>query len=227
MEILPYAVLGGLLGLDVVSFPQAMVSRPVVAATIAGAFAGSALHGLLLGAIVELFALEMLAVGASRYPEWGSASVVGGGIIGAGAVDHPLAPMLAASVAATLVMAWIGGWSMYGLRKLNGIAARRALPSLERGDASTVSRLQLTGLTTDLVRGALLAGIGIAILAPFAARVADAGGVSTTVYLVTVWGLALAAAVSAFWNIIRGSTGAAWWLLGGLGAGVLLLLVSR
>jgi PTS system mannose-specific IIC component len=224
MEILPYAVLGGLLGLDVVSFPQAMLSRPVVAATIAGAFAGSALHGLLLGAIVELFALEMLAVGASRYPEWGSASVVGGGIFAAGAVEHPLAPMLAISVAATLLVAWVGGWSMYGLRKLNGVRARRALPALERGDEYAVSRLQLTSLTMDLLRGVMLAGLGIAALAPFAARVAEAGNVSTTVYLVTVWGLALAAAVSAFWGIIRGTTGAAWWLLGGLGVGVLLVV---
>jgi PTS system mannose-specific IIC component len=224
MEILPYAVLGGVLGLDVVSFPQAMLSRPIVAATVAGAFAGSPLYGLLLGAIVELFALEMLAVGASRYPEWGSASVVGGGMLAGGAVEHPLAPMLAASVAATLIVAWVGGWSMYGLRKLNGVMARRALPALERGDASVVSRLQVTGLTTDLLRGAVLAGVGIATLTPFAARVADAGNVSTTTYLVTVWGLALAASVSAFWGIIRGSTGAGWFLLAGLVAGVLLVV---
>ena len=224
MELLPFAVLGGMLGLDVVSFPQAMVSRPVVAATIAGAFAGSPLHGLLLGAIVELFALEMLAVGASRYPEWGSASVVGGGMIAAGAVEYPLAPMLAASIVATLFVAWIGGWSMYGLRKLNGVWARRALPALERGEGGAVTRLQLTGLTSDFVRGALLAGLGLATLAPLAARVAGAGTVSTTVYLVTVWGLALAAAVSAFWGIVRGTTGAGWWLLGGLIVGVFLVV---
>ncbi len=226
MEVLPFAVLGGLLGLDVVSFPQAMLSRPVVAATVAGAFAGDALLGLLLGAIVELFALEMLAVGASRYPEWGSASVVGGGLFASGAVDQPMAPMLATSVMATLLIAWVGGWSMFGLRKLNGVLARRALPALERGDWRAVFRLQLTGLTTDLVRGAVLAGLGILLLAPFASRVAGAAGVSQTVYLVTVWGLALAAAVSAFWGIIRGTTQAVRWLVAGLVAGV-LLVVSR
>lgn len=224
MEILPFAVLGGLLGLDVVSFPQAMLSRPVVAATIAGAFAGDALLGLLLGAIVELFALEMLAVGASRYPEWGSASVVGGALFASGAVDQAVEPMLATSVMATLLVGWIGGWSMFGLRKLNGVLARRALPALERGERGAVMRLQLTGLTTDLLRGALLAGLGIFALAPFASRVAGAGGVSPTVYLVTAWGLALAAAVSAFWGIIRPTTHAGWWLLAGLIVGVLLLV---
>ena len=34
LDLLPIALLGGLLGLDVVSFPQAMISRPLVAATI-------------------------------------------------------------------------------------------------------------------------------------------------------------------------------------------------
>jgi len=33
LEALPIAMLGALLGLDVVSFPQVMVSRPIVAAT--------------------------------------------------------------------------------------------------------------------------------------------------------------------------------------------------
>ena len=32
VEVLPIALLGGLLGLDVVSFPQAMFSRPLVEA---------------------------------------------------------------------------------------------------------------------------------------------------------------------------------------------------
>ncbi|HUF30196.1 MAG TPA: PTS sugar transporter subunit IIC [Gemmatimonadaceae bacterium] len=220
IEILPYVLLGGVLGLDVVSFPQAMVSRPIVAATVAGAFAGNALHGLMLGAIVELFALEMLAVGASRYPEWGSASVVGGALFAGSAPSLPLAPSLAAAIIATLVVAWIGGWSMYGLRRLNGVRARRALPKLERGDSDEVSRLQLVGLTSDFVRGALLAGVGIAVLAPLANLVADGGPIPDTVYLVAIWGLALAAAVSALWVIIRGSSGAEWWLAAGLVAGV-------
>lgn len=225
LEILPYAVLGGVLGLDVVSFPQAMLSRPIVAATIAGAFAGSAMHGLLLGGIVELFALEMLAVGASRYPEWGSASVVGGGLFAASAVQHPLAPTLAASIVATLVVAWIGGWSMYGLRRLNGVIARRALPALERGDGDAVARLQIVGLTTDVLRAALLTALGLLILAPLASRVAGGAAVSNTVFIVAIWGLALAAAVSALWRIIRGSSGAGWWLLGGLAAGVTLVVL--
>ena len=77
LEALPLALLGGLLGLDVVSFPQAMVSRPIVASTLAGTLIGHSESGLLIGVVLELIALDTLPFGASRYPEWGSASVVG------------------------------------------------------------------------------------------------------------------------------------------------------
>ena len=75
IDLLPIALLGAVLGMDVVTFPQAMISRPIVAATLAGAFIGNAPAGLVMGAVLELLALEMLPFGASRYPEWGSASL--------------------------------------------------------------------------------------------------------------------------------------------------------
>ena len=65
-DLVPVALLGAVLGLDVVCFPQAMVSRPLVAATAAGAFVGYPLQGLLIGVLLELIALETLPFGASR-----------------------------------------------------------------------------------------------------------------------------------------------------------------
>ena len=82
-ELLPLRMLGGLLGLDVVCFPQMMISRPLVGATLAGAFVGDTTTGLLVGVTLELIALATLPFGASRYPEWGSAGVVGGAIAAA------------------------------------------------------------------------------------------------------------------------------------------------
>ena len=70
LEALPIGLLGALLGLDVVSFPQAMISRPIVAATLAGAFIGNPPAGLLIGVVLEMIALDTLPFGASRYPEW-------------------------------------------------------------------------------------------------------------------------------------------------------------
>src|SRR5438270_8203827 len=97
--LIPLALLGGVLGLDVVSFPQAMISRPLVASTLAGALIGEAPSGLLLGAALELIALETLPFGAARYPEWGSASVVGGAIF-ASHPTHPAGAMPLATLAA-------------------------------------------------------------------------------------------------------------------------------
>ena len=68
IDIVPVVMLGALLGLDVVTFPQAMISRPLVAATAAGAFVGSPFAGLTIGATLELLALGMLPFGASKYP---------------------------------------------------------------------------------------------------------------------------------------------------------------
>src|SRR6185312_14724616 len=121
VRLLPLTLLGALLGADVVSFPQAMLSRPIVAATLGGALAGNVAAGLLTGAVLEMVAMETLPVGASRYPEWGSASLVGGAIAGSHLVMRPGAIILGVFVG--IATAWAGGWSMYALRRLNGVWA--------------------------------------------------------------------------------------------------------
>jgi len=93
--LLAVTLLGAVLGLDTVSFPQAMLSRPLVAATLGGTLIGSPLGGLLIGAALELIALETLPFGASRYPEWGSASVVGGALYASSPSPGPGAMTLA------------------------------------------------------------------------------------------------------------------------------------
>src|SRR5437764_4090123 len=129
--LLPLALLGGLLGLDVVSFPQAMISRPIVASTLAGALIGQSPTGLLLGAALELIALETLPFGAARYPEWGSAATVGGALYANHYGDPPGAMMMA--VFAAVATAWVGGWSMIQLRKANARAAHRHRSGLDAG----------------------------------------------------------------------------------------------
>src|SRR5437868_14827137 len=68
------AAIGGLVGIDATSFAQTMVSRPFIAATAVGLLAGRPEEGAVLGAILELFALVILPVGAARYPESGTAA---------------------------------------------------------------------------------------------------------------------------------------------------------
>ena len=157
-ELLPLALLAGVIGLDVVSFPQAMLSRPIVASSIAGAFFGAPVAGLVCGALLECFALESLPVGASRYPEWGSASVVAGAIAAQGAtavaLPHPSTFVLA--VAVGIITAWVGGWTMVQHRRLISSFAHPRLDQLAAGNRRTVVGLQVFGMTVDLLRGAFL-----------------------------------------------------------------------
>lgn len=161
LDILPLSLLAGVIGLDVVSFPQAMISRPIVAATLGGAFVGAPLAGLVCGAALECLALEALPVGASRYPEWGSASVVAGAVAatGAPAGSMPLVGAFAVSVALGIATAWIGGLTMIKHRQIIASFARPRLGQLAAGNRNTVVGLQVFGMTLDLVRAALLGAV--------------------------------------------------------------------
>lgn len=109
---------GGLVGLDATSFAQTMISRPLIAAIITGAIAGRPAEGLLLGAILELFALVILPVGAARYPESGTAAVA------ATAAYLSATPLLSPAVlllAVLFALLWehVGGASVVLVRRFN------------------------------------------------------------------------------------------------------------
>ncbi len=168
MELVPIALLAGVMGLDVVSFPQVMISRPVVSATIAGAFFGAPVAGLACGAALECLALESLPVGASRYSEWGSASVVAGAIAaqGASATSMPRPSQYVLAIVVGIGTAWVGGWTMVWLRRLIASFAHPRLEQLAAGHRRTVVGLQVFGMTADLARASLL---GIAAYIPASA----------------------------------------------------------
>lgn len=220
-ELLPIALLGGLLGLDVVSFPQAMISRPLVAATLSGALVGQPASGLLLGAALELIALETLPFGASRYPEWGSAAVVGGAIL----AGHPARPAGAMTLAmlAALATTWVGGWTMVKLRQLNARWAARCRPALEAGARDAVVGLQVAGMSADFVRGAVLTGVAYALLAPVANACIELWTVNVRVDRSVVAAIAASVAGGAAWKLFHSTRGARWFFVGGLGAGLALL----
>ena len=75
-------VWGIVVALDLVSGPQALLSRPLVAGTVAGLIAGDLEAGLRVGMLLELFALDVLPVGASRYPDYGPATVAAVAVAG-------------------------------------------------------------------------------------------------------------------------------------------------
>ncbi len=220
-DLLPLAILGGVLGLDVVSFPQAMISRPLAAATLTGVLLGHSAAGLLIGAALELIALETLPFGASRYPEWGSASVVGGAVF----ATHPSQPAGAMTLAilAALATTWVGGWAMVQLRRWNALWARHWRDALEDGSRDAVMSLQLLGMTTDLVRGALLTALAYAVLSPLTDACLGLWATDARVSRAVVVSITSSIAAGAAWKLFHSTAGARWFFMSGLAVGLVLL----
>jgi PTS system mannose-specific IIC component len=158
---LPVAALLGwatLVGVDLVTAPQGLLSRPLVAASVAGWLAGDVGAGIGVGVILELFALDVLPVGAARYPDYGAAAV-GAAVLAAGA-DRWAG--LGAGTALGLALAAVGGWTLQGLRHANTRALQVSAAALAAGDSSAIVRLQWMALLRDIGRSALLGGVAIA-----------------------------------------------------------------
>lgn len=219
------ALLGAIIGLDVVSFPQAMISRPIVAATITGLILGNAAGGLLVGATLELIALETLPVGASRYPEWGSAAVVGGALFALR--PSPSAGALAVAVLGALATAWVGGWTMYVIRRFNGAIARRWIPTLGLGSGRAVVAIQTAGITADFIRGGVLTLVAMLALDPLARAIVGLWSLDARLSLAIVVAAAAAVAAGATWKLFHNTPRARWYFAAGLPIGLLLLLVLQ
>jgi mannose/fructose/N-acetylgalactosamine-specific phosphotransferase system component IIC len=217
IHIFALALLGAVLGLDVVSFPQAMLSRPIVAATLSGALMGDSMGGLLAGAALELVALETLPVGASRYPEWGSASVVGGAIV---ATNPDRAGALSVTLLAAITVGWVGGWTMVQLRTMNARWAKRLRPSIERGERRAVVGLQLAGLGADFLRGFLLTWVSLLAFRPVGRAVLGVWGADARLSRAVAVTVAASVAAAAVWKLFRVTEHARWYLLGGLALGL-------
>jgi mannose/fructose/N-acetylgalactosamine-specific phosphotransferase system component IIC len=223
LEALPLALLGGLLGLDVVSFPQAMVSRPIVASTLAGTFIGHPESGLLIGIVLELIALDTLPFGASRYPEWGSAGVVGGALFAE--QGHGLPGALPASILAALLTASISGWSMVVLRRVIAGRLERSRDRIEEGSRDALLSLHLSGMTFDLLRGALVTTIAMMIFSPLVRAIVAVWGSESDYSRAVVVIVAATVAGGALWKVFHSVRRVIWFFVGGLIVSATLLRI--
>jgi len=214
LEALPIALLGALLGLDVVSFPQAMISRPIVAATLAGAFIGHPPAGLLIGVVLEMIALDTLPFGASRYPEWGSAGVVGGALFGAQQPGMPGA--LPACLLAALLTASISGWSMVVLRRLIATRLQQTRDRIEDGSRNALLSLHLSGMSMDLLRGGLVTITAMMIFAPLVRAIVAIWGSDSAPSRAVVVVIAAIVAGAALWKVFHSVRHVLWFFLAGL-----------
>jgi mannose/fructose/N-acetylgalactosamine-specific phosphotransferase system component IIC len=139
---------GALTGMDLVTFPQALLSRPLIACAGAGVILGDVATGLRVGVLLELFALDVLPVGASRYPDYGPGAVAAVVLASGGPwVEH-----LGIAALFALGLAVVGGWSLLWIRQVNGRMIQQAAAGLAAGDPGTIAGLQRRGLAGDLIR---------------------------------------------------------------------------
>lgn len=215
-------VLGGVVGMDAVSWPQVMVSRPIVSATIGGWLLGDPMAGMLIGLILEMFALRHAPFGAAKYPDTGPAGLVAGASFAA-AGGQAMGALLA-SVAAGWVLGWLGTVTVHVRRRLN---ERIVSPSAElAADPVLLEQRHRIAIWMDALRGAVLVA---AFLIPAALAVTLAVGTGPSAvarYAVASVVLGLAASAGA---AARGSAfGVRGWplILVGATAGILLLLAG-
>ena len=162
IDLAPHTVVllvlwGTVVALDLVSVPQAMLSRPLVAGTVAGWLVGDVEAGLRVGVVLELFALDVLPIGAVRYPDYGPATVAAVAL----AAGAPWELGLGLSVGLALVLAVLGGWSLQAVRRWNALSIQHRAAALAAGESRAIRRLQYAGLFRDAGRGALLTALGL------------------------------------------------------------------
>jgi mannose/fructose/N-acetylgalactosamine-specific phosphotransferase system component IIC len=218
--VLPLLLWGTLVGLDLVSVPQAMISRPLVAGTVAGALAGDIEAGLRIGVLFELFALDVLPVGAVRYPDYGPATV---GAVALG-VGTRWELGLGISAAFGLVLALLGGWSLQVVRRWNARAIQRRAAALAAGESSAIRWLQYGGILRDALRGFTLTLAGLVLASTLSEWIRLDRPTAVAFTLVAI-GSALSAAMNgAFRGSGRGSR--LKWLVAGVGVGIVLAVLA-
>ena len=218
---------GTIVGLDVVTAPQSMVSRPLVAGAITGILVGlvqpslfqvpPVMTGLLVGAVLELYALDVLPVGASRYPDYGPATVAATYAALGWRPEVGLGP----SVGIGLLIAVLGGWAMQVVRRANAGAIQRRAAALSAGESDAIRALQWGGIRRDIVRSAGVTLTGL-MLAEVVWPLLPPGSENFKWLTVVAVGGGIAAALG---GAIRsaGRTRRVTWVIAGLCVGILVV----
>lgn len=219
-DVILVVLWGTIAGLDLVTGPQIMIARPLVAGTVAGALLGDVTSGLIVGVVLELYALEVLPVGGSRYADYGPASAAAA-MAAAGA---PLQFAVGPAVLLGLAVAWLGEESMQIVRRRNDRRVHAWGPALDRGDAGALLRLQMVGIGIDTIRAALVTAVGLTAALVIRDVIVWPGRSATLLSLLVVAagvGTAIAAALR-----VSGHGAAVRWLIVGGAVGLAFAVLS-
>jgi len=144
-------------GLDRTAAVQLMLSRPIVAAPLAGGLLGDPLVGLQVGALLELLWLGRLPVGAAVPPDDTQVAIAGTVLTLSMTGRLPLdgMPLLLLSTLVAIPLGKIGQLADRTVRQRNGRLLERAEAALAAGDLGLAERCHLQGLVHFAI-GALL-----------------------------------------------------------------------
>lgn len=204
---------GTVVGLDLVSVGQAMFARPLVAATVAGVVLGDPMAGATVGAILELFALDVLPIGAVRYPDYG----VGAVAAAATAAHAPGALSTGIAVCVGLAVAYIGERGMRLVRLSNTADVRRVRHALDGGGVQAVVAIHTRGLFRDALRSLAVTALGL-VMAFGVYRWSPVTLQEAVLVTVVVTGAALGSAAGGVMHAVAGrGAGLRWFGIGILG----------
>lgn len=180
MEYLVLAVVAGLAAVERKGFLQAMLSRPIALAPLAGWALGDLRGGLLVAPPLELFWLGAVNLGAALpvHEALGTAAIAGGAVLAARALGVPVSPdvaLLAVLVCAPLALA--GRKADRLVEIWNERLADRAERQLAAGHPRAAVRCNVYGLALPFAIAAVLAPLGAALAAtliPWLLRAAPA-----------------------------------------------------
>lgn len=214
------ALWGGMVGLDSTSFPQAMISRPLVAGAVTGLLFGRPVEGVVVGFLVEVFSLITLPIGAAKYPEPGPATVA------AAAALIAATPPGVDPGYLTIALAFALGWER--LSALTVMLQRRAngrmLVRTAAVAAEKLERRHLAAMSVDFLRGAAVSLTGGIVGLGLLSFLGPAWGIApaaTTALLAVVSGAMVGTAIPLFGGLRARRLAVA----GGVAAGLLVTLV--
>jgi mannose/fructose/N-acetylgalactosamine-specific phosphotransferase system component IIC len=216
------AVWGGAVGLDGSSFPQAMISRPIIAGTVTGALFGRPVEGMAVGFLVEVFALITLPIGAAKYPESGTATVAAtcAYLAATPAGLHPEYLVLALAFA----LAWERPTGLTVVLHRRG--SGRMLIRTHAVAPGKLERRHMAAMTLDFLRGAVVSVVGGVLGFALLSLLGPAWGLSTglTAAVLAVIAAAMVGTATPLFGGLRARRLA---LLAGVAAGILVAVGLR
>ncbi|HSJ10807.1 MAG TPA: PTS sugar transporter subunit IIC, partial [Longimicrobiales bacterium] len=141
------------------------LSRPLVAGTLAGTIVGYPMEGALVGALLEAISLSILPVGASRYPETGTAAVAAAGALGLSGAAAT-APALLLALMFGLLAQRAAGATVRAGRYVNEHLVQAGRPHDDGHVDALIEHRHLASMALDIIRGILVTAVALAIGVP-------------------------------------------------------------